>query len=157
FIVRTDHATRLWVNDPKRPLIDAWVKSGNDTEFRGSIFLLGGRAYPLRLEFSKAKQGVDDSKNKKDKKKPAVKAFINLEWKPPQGVVEVIPGRCLAPVRFPELFALTTPFPPDDRSAGYERGTAISKAWDAATTDAAIETAGYVLAHLNELAGTFGG
>ena len=27
--------TRLWVNDPKRPLIDAWVKSGNDTEYRG--------------------------------------------------------------------------------------------------------------------------
>ena len=34
FVVRTDHALRLWVNDPKTPAIDAWVKSGSDTEFR---------------------------------------------------------------------------------------------------------------------------
>ena len=66
FIVRTEHAARLWVNDSETPLIDAWVKSGNDTEYRGSIFLLGGRAYPLRLEFSKAKQGVDDSKEQEE-------------------------------------------------------------------------------------------
>ena len=46
-------------------MIDAWVKSGNDTEYRASIFLLGGRVYPLKLEFSKAKQGVDDSKKGK--------------------------------------------------------------------------------------------
>src|SRR5262249_43481229 len=68
FIVRTEHAARLWVNDTTKPLIDAWVKSGNDTEYRGTITLLGGRAYPIRLEYSKAKQGVDDSK--KTKKKP---------------------------------------------------------------------------------------
>ena len=80
FVVRTEHATRLWVNDANRPLIDAWVKSGNDTEFRGSIYLLAGRAYPIRLEFSKAKQGVADSKNPKP---PPVKASIALEWKPP--------------------------------------------------------------------------
>ena len=43
FIVRTEHAARLWVNDQKRPLIDAWVRSGNDTEHRASVFLLGGR------------------------------------------------------------------------------------------------------------------
>ena len=48
---------------------------------------------------------------------------------------------------------LQTPFPPDDRSVGYERGTSVSKAWDQATTDAAIEVAGYVAAHLKELAG----
>ncbi|MCE9534449.1 MAG: c-type cytochrome, partial [Planctomycetes bacterium] len=62
FVIRTEHALRLWVNDLGRPLIDAWVKSGTDTEFRGSLYLIGGRAYSLRLEFSKAKQGVDDSK-----------------------------------------------------------------------------------------------
>ena len=44
------------------------VRSGSDTEYRGSIRLLGGRMYPLRLEFSKAKQGVDDSKKKKEKR-----------------------------------------------------------------------------------------
>ena len=37
FVVKTEHATRLWVNNNARseadqPLIDAWVKSANDTE-----------------------------------------------------------------------------------------------------------------------------
>ena len=69
----------------KKPLIDAWVKSGNDTEFRGSIFLIAGRAYPLRLEFSKAKQGVDDTKDGK-KKPPPKPASITLAWKQPRQV-----------------------------------------------------------------------
>ncbi len=151
FAVRTEHAARLWVNDPNRPLIDAWVKSGNDTEHRASIYLLAGRAYPIRLEFSKAKQGVDDSK--KTKAKPPAPASVALMWKLPHQVAEVIPARNLSPNRFPEAFVLTTPFPPDDRSVGYERGTSISKAWEQATTDAAIETAGYIAAHLRELSG----
>ena len=46
--------------------------------------------------------------------------------------------------RSPRRSSSTTPFPPDDRSVGYERGTSVSKAWDQATTDAAIEVAGYV-------------
>ena len=150
FVVHTDHAMRLWVNDMNRPLIDALVKSGDDTEYRDSIRLLGGRAYPIRLEFSKGKQGVDDSKTNKPK---AVKASIVLEWKRPHRPLEVIPARNLTPNRFPEMYVATTPFPPDDRSVGYERGTTISKAWDQATTDAAIEAAGYVVAHLKELAG----
>jgi cytochrome c5 len=150
FLLRTDQAARLWVNDLKRPLIDATVKSGNDTEYRGTLFLLAGRAYSVRLEFSKAKQGVDDSK--KNKPKP-VHASISLAWKPPGRAVEVIPGRQLSPSKNPEIFAPATAFPPDDRSVGYERGTAISKAWEAATTDGAVETADYVIDHLPELAG----
>ncbi len=155
FIVRTDHATRLWVNEvnQKRPLIDAWVKSGDDSEFRQSIHLLGGRWYPLRLDFSKGKQGVDDSKDKKKQPKP-VKASISLEWKLPLRPAEVIPDRNLSPARPMPTFVLETPFPPDDRSTGYERGTTISKAWEQATTDAAIETAVYVSSHLKELANT---
>ncbi|MFL5339950.1 MAG: DUF1592 domain-containing protein [Gemmataceae bacterium] len=154
FVVRSDHAVRLWLNDQNtpKPFIDAWVKSGKDTEFRASIYLIGGRAYPLRLEFSKAKQGVDDKK--KNPNPPPVKAFVSLEWKPPQRAQEVIPSRNLTPNRFPETFVVSTPFPPDDRSLGWERGTAISKAWDQAATDAALETAGYVAGKLNELAGT---
>ncbi len=151
FIVRTEHAARLWVNDNERPLIDAWVKSGDDTEFRGSITLLGGRAYPIRLEFSKAKQGVDDSKKQKGKP-PEVKASISLSWKPPKRVEEILPSRNLSPDRSPERFVLETPFPPDDRSVGYERGTSVSKAWDEATTEAAIEVADYVTSRLEELA-----
>lgn len=155
FIIKTDHAARLWVNSPAVPLIDAWVKSGKDTEFKASIPLLGGRAYTLRMEFSKAKQGVDDSAKNKDKPKPEVKAFVALEWKPPHGPVETVPARFLSPVRNPELYVVETPFPPDDRSIGYERGTSISKAWDNATTDAAIAFANYVSdpIRLRELAG----
>ncbi|HZU36212.1 MAG TPA: PA14 domain-containing protein, partial [Gemmataceae bacterium] len=137
FIVRTEHAARLWVNDTKKPLIDAWVKSGNDTEYRASLFLLGGRVYSLRLEFAKGKQGVADKK----KPKKADKASIALEWRPPHRAVETIPTRDLSPNRFPTVFVVTTPFPPDDRSVGYERGTSISRAWDQATTDGAIEVA----------------
>jgi mono/diheme cytochrome c family protein len=154
FIVRTEHAMRLWVNDLKRPLIDGLVQSGKDTEHRASLYLLGGRIYPLRLEFSKAKQGVDDSKKKKPK---PTKASITLEWKLPQRAVEVIPARCLLPERSAESFVVQTPFPPDDRSIGYERGTSISKAWEQATTEAAIEAAGYVLGHLRELSGVSDG
>jgi hypothetical protein len=148
FVVQTDHACRLYVNDANRPLIDAWVMSGKDTEFRGSLYLIAGRAYPLRLEFSKAKQGVDDSK--KGKAPPPKPAFITLAWQRPRQVVTPIPSRYLSPARFPESFVVTTPFPPDDRSYGWEKATSISKAWDVATTDAAIETAGYVIANLDE-------
>ncbi|HLN26782.1 MAG TPA: DUF1592 domain-containing protein [Gemmataceae bacterium] len=151
FVVRTEHATRLWVNDIVHPLVDAWVKSGNDIEHRASIHLLGGRFYSLRLEFSKAKQGVQDSKEKRDKM-PVAKASIALEWKPPGQAAQVIPARNLSPARFPEVFVLNPAFPPDDRNLGYERGTSVSEAWDQATTSAAIEVADYVMTHLRELA-----
>lgn len=152
FVVRTEHACRLWVNDLKQPLIDAWVKSGNETEYRGRIYLLAGRCYPLRLEFSKAKQGVDDSKNQKEKP-PSAPASIRLLWRKPGRVVEVIAQRHLLPAQGPEVFVCSTPFPPDDRSFGWERGTTISKEWDEATTEAALETANYLADHLDELAG----
>src|SRR5205807_747162 len=58
------------------------------------------------------------------------------------------------PITAPEVYSLSTPFPPDDRSYGWERGTTISREWDQATTEAALETAGYVARKLNELAGT---
>ncbi|MCS6864188.1 MAG: DUF1592 domain-containing protein [Gemmataceae bacterium] len=150
FVVRTDHATRLWVNDLRTPLIDRFVKSGSDTEFAEPIFLLGGRAYPIRLEFLKAKQGVDDSK--KNPNPPAKPAFIGLHWKRPHRAIEVIPNRFLTPQRFPEVAVVSAPFPPDDRSLGWERGTTVSKEWDAATTEGALEAAAYIVAHLNELA-----
>jgi len=152
FIVRTEHATRLFVNDTEQPLIDRLVKSGSDTEFRASIYLIGGRAYPLVLEFSKGKTGVDDSAKQKAPP-PKVKASIALLWKQPGRAEEVIPQRNLSPHTNPEQFVLTTKFPPDDRSLGYERGSAISKEWDSAATDAAIETAAYVATNLRELAG----
>lgn len=153
FVIRTQHAARLYVNDADTPLIDAWVKSGDDPEHRGTIRLLGGRPYFIKLEFSKANQGVDDKKNH-DSHKPLAKAFISLAWKRPNHTVEIISTRSLSTSSSPELFVIQTRFPPDDRSVGYERGTSISKAWDEATTNGALEAASYVAAHLDKLAGT---
>ena len=51
------------------------------------------------------------------------------------------------------MFVVQARFPPDDRSVGYERGTSVSKAWDEATTEGAIEVASYVTDHLEQLAG----
>jgi len=151
FIVRTDQACRLWVNDPNKAVIDAYVKSGSDKEYRAAVHLLGGRAYPLKLEFLKAQQGVNNQERLRAK--PPENAFISLEWKAPKRAPEVIPQRCLLPGTFPEVFVLTAPFPPDDRSMGYERGTSVSKEWDQATTEAAMETTAYVVANLRELSG----
>jgi cytochrome c5 len=153
FVVHTEHALRLWVNDTDTPLIDRWVKSGNDTEYRAGLYLVAGRIYPVRLEFTKAKQGVDDSDKQKDKPQSAP-ATIALLWRSPRGVLEPIPARQLSPDSAPEQFVCATPFPPDDRSYGWERGTSVSKAWDEAATNAAIDAAGYIADNINELAGT---
>ena len=155
FLVRTDHGARLHVNRPGiRPAtIDAWVKSGPETEHRGAVELLGGRHYSIALEFGKGKQGVADDEKKRAQRPPAP-ASVALLWKTPRGVVEPMPTRVLSPEGAPERFVPFTPFPPDDRSVGYERGTSVSAAWDQAATDAAIEVADEVEAHLNELAGT---
>ena len=152
FVIRTEHAARLWLNDTRRPLIDAWVKSGNDTEYRATLFLVGGRAYPLRLEYTKAKLGVNDSKKKKGKR-PVARSSIALLWKAPQRSLEPIPERHLSPVGAPEVFVCSTAFPPDDRSLGWERGSTISREWDQAATDGALEAAGHIAVRINELIG----
>jgi mono/diheme cytochrome c family protein len=152
FVVRTEHAMKLWLNSDEKPLIDAWVKSGNDNEYRASRYLVGGRIYPIRLEFSKSTQGVDDSDKKKDK--PAPKASISLSWKRPKLAEEPIPARCLLPQWSPPNYVVNSPFPPDDRSMGYERGNSISKAWDEATTTGALETAGFMAENLKRFAGS---
>lgn len=150
-VVKTDHAMQFWFNDLREPLIDAKVKSGKDTEYRATVKMLAGRVYPLKLEFIKANQGVDDSK--KAKERPPKPAMIALEWQPPQRAQEVIPARHLAPKVLGTQYVPQTPFPPDDRSIGYERGTSISKAWDQATTDAALEAAAYLVRYSRDISG----
>ncbi|MCE9607186.1 MAG: DUF1592 domain-containing protein [Planctomycetia bacterium] len=142
FILETQNGARLWVNDMQTPLIDGSVRSGKDVALRESVRLLGGRAYPIRLEFFKSKEAKEKT------------ARIVLKWKQPHREPEVVPARCLSPVAFPELFISTVPFPPDDRSVGYERGTAVSEAWEQAVMDSAIEVSAYVYAKISELAGT---
>ncbi len=150
FIVHTDRSVQLYLNGPK-PIIDAWLKSGTDTEFRAAVHLLGGRLYPLYMQFSKANTGVDDSKE--IVKKPIGNAFISLHWKRPLHTEEVIPTRCLYTTGAAATYIPTTPFPPDDRSTGYERGNEVNKGWDDATTAAALETADYLVKHLTEVSG----
>ncbi len=147
FIVKTDHGMKLWINDMREPLMDRWVKSGSDTSFKKSLFLLGGRDYSIQLEFSAYTQGV---RNKKNNAKP-VEAFIELWWKKPHGALELIPSHYLQPNRGAEFFVGKTTFPPDDSSTGFTRGTSISKAWAEANTSAAIEVSNYILDHLAEL------
>jgi hypothetical protein len=138
FAVKTLNGTRLWVNDTEKPLVDAWVSSGNEPrEESGSLFLLGGRAYPIRIDFFKYKEKA---------------AQIELLWKPPFGVHQTVPVRNLSPQEMPEACVVGTAFPPDDASFGYERGVAVSKAWDEATTGGAIEAANYVSERLRQLA-----
>jgi len=145
FSLKTENGARLWINNTNEgeALIDAWVSNGPKVrEEKKSIFLVGGRAYRLVLEHFKFKEKS---------------ASIELWWKPPHGVAEIIPARALRTDRPRELMIVSTDFPADDRSVGYERGTTISKGWDQATTDAAIATAEHVEARLDELAGTKAG
>ncbi|HTD65617.1 MAG TPA: DUF1592 domain-containing protein [Candidatus Limnocylindria bacterium] len=137
FIVKTPNGTRLWVNDEDKPLIDASVASENLDEHKATVRLIGGRAYPLRLECFKAPRDKTSS--------------VTLLWKPPHIAEQIIPARNLSPARASPTFVATTPFPPDDSSVGYERGVSVSKAWDDATTHAAIEMANYVGKNLDRL------
>lgn len=139
FIIKTENGARLWVNE-QEPIIDEWVSSqGRAKEHKATIRLLGGRPYTLRLHVFKYK---DKSSS------------ISLEWKPPHKAQEVIPQRHLVPQQVPGTFIVSTEFPPDDSVSGYERGVAVSKSWDDATTSAALEIMTGVIKHLDRLAGT---
>lgn len=135
-IVETTNGMRLWVNDNdwRKPLIDGWVRSGNDPRQTTTVRLLAGRSYYLKLEIAK------------EKKEKTVAA--TLKWKPPHQAETLIPERHLSPSGGATWMVLNTPFPPDDNSLGYERGASVSKAWDEATTQAAFEVAGHITARL---------
>lgn len=145
FAVKSENGFRLWVNDTSEgdALIDGWVSAGPQVrEERKSLFLVGGRAYRVVLEHFKFKEKS---------------ASIELWWKPPHGIKELVPAHALRTDRPRELMIVSTDFPPDDSSGGYPRGTTISKAWDQAVTDAAIATAEHVVENLDELAQTKSG
>lgn len=147
FVIRTRNGATLWVNrhesdhiiDEGTKTIDGYTTPHNDVrELKGKVFLLGGRPYPIRLEFFKYKEK---------------RAEVELLWKPPHGVLQTIPKRNFTPDVIHDSLTLATPFPADDRSVGYERGTSVSKAWFEAVTDGAMEAATYVTRHLDQLAG----
>lgn len=135
FVIKTENGARLYVNDWRDPIIDGWVSSGPDIrEEKGTIFLLGGRAYSIRLEHFKFKEKTSS---------------VELLWKAPNGILETIPQRNLFPYSTRETLLVSTPFPADDSSDGYPRGTSISKAWFDAVTTASMGAAETVSEHLD--------
>ena len=147
FVVRTRNGFTLWVNEQNddeesggKKTIDGWVAPNNEVrEETGSVFLVGGRPYPIKLDYFTWKEK---------------EASIELLWKTPHGVLETIPERNLTPDRTHESLLVDVPFPADDRSVGYERGTMVSKAWLEAVTSGSVVASDYVVGHLDELAKT---
>ena len=132
FVVRTENAVRLWVNDNGQAA-DRRLGEVGQRHRVSRVDLPAGRA-----GLSAAAGVVRGARRRR--------SSIELLWKVPRTGLEVIPQRNLSPGairRRPSC--CRTPFPPDDRSVGYERGTSVSKAWDQATTDAALEVADYVV------------
>lgn len=113
-----------------RQLIDNHVQSEGKEEFRRTVFLVGGRCYPITVDM-----------NQRARKTEQPPASISLPWISLGGVEEIIPTDQLLPSFYPAVFGLQAKLPPDDRSYGYERGNAVSRAWEESTTLAAIEFA----------------
>ena len=154
FRVTTPNGARLYVNtdlaagdsnrrddsDAKREaaLVDLWVSSGGvERQGSGSAYLLGGRSYPLRLDFFKFKEKT---------------AAVRLEWKPPQGPWTVIPATVLSPEASTATPVIGTAFPADDASLGYEHGASVSKEWWRSVTRAGTEVSERVSARIRRLA-----
>ena len=153
FRVSTPNGARLYFNrdfregdrnmrddsDARRQpaLIEEWVSSGDKVRVAtAKVFLLGGRRYGLRLDYFKYKEK---------------RGSIRLEWKPPHGVWQVLRAPHISPARAAHVSLVSTAFPPDDGSLGYERGAAVSKSWHEVTTKAAIATATEVTERLRLL------
>ncbi len=136
-IVRSSCSFVMDFGSEQRQFIDNHIQSGDRTEFRETLQLTAGRIYPMKIEFRQRKRKTEQPP-----------ARISLSWVPPEGVEQTIPNGQLIPVRVPPVFSLQTELPPDDRSYGYERGIAVNRQWDDATTAAAIEFAGIAAAEL---------
>jgi hypothetical protein len=144
FRVTTPNGVRLYVNAPengseKNALIDIWVSSAMTRTASSPIFLLGGRSYPLKLEFFKYKDKT---------------ASLRLEWRPPGGAWTVIPRSNLSPKSSSPVSVISVPLPPDDGSIGYERGASVSREWTEAIAKGALQVSGMIGPHLFVLAGT---
>jgi hypothetical protein len=120
------------------PLIDAWVGSGEQREESARVFLLGGRQYPVRVEFFKYQEST---------------ASLRLEWKPPHGVWAVLDQQNLSTDKVGRTFVVQAQFPADDRSMGYERGTSANPEWYSAVSMGAVEVAEEVVQRLPLLSG----
>jgi hypothetical protein len=139
FHVETSNGIRLWVNDTEKAAVDEVVISKDIDGWRTTIFLLQGRWYFFKVMLSKKELDKTTS--------------IRVKWKHPFGAEEVIPTRYFASSEVPKTYIVETPFPPDARIAGYERGTEISPEWATATTQAAVEIADKLATDLDHFVG----
>ena len=144
FRVTSLNGVRLYVNAPengseKNALIDLWVSSGMSRSAQAPLFLLGGRSYPLKLEFFKYKEKT---------------AGLKLEWRPPGGAWAVIPHTHLSPKSSSRVHVIDVPLPPDDGSIGYERGASVSREWTEAVAKGALQVSSLIGPSLPGLAGT---
>ncbi len=152
FRTSTPNGVRLYVNTALRAdernyrddsskasrqaLIDDWVSSGPEVrQSSARVFLLGGRRYPLRMDYFKYKEKIGKAK---------------LEWKAPHGTWEIFGGDQVSTVIVPRTFVVSATFPADDHSQGYGRGTLVSKSWHEGITAGAIQTTGEVAQRLED-------
>ncbi|MFK7734503.1 MAG: DUF1588 domain-containing protein [Pirellulaceae bacterium] len=129
-VVRSSCSFVMTFGHWSRELINNHVQSGDQTEFRRPLQLVGGRVYPFSITFRQRKRKTE-----------LPPAKISFSWVRPDGAEEVIPADNFVPDWVPPTFALQSALPPDDRSYGYERGIAINRDWDESTTAAALEFA----------------
>lgn len=144
FRVTSLNGVRLYVNPPeggneKNALIDLWVSSGMSRSAHASIFLLGGRSYPIKIEFFKFKDKT---------------AGLKLEWRPPGGDWTVVPRSHLSPAWSSHVNVVSVPLPPDDGSIGYERGSSVSREWTEAVAKGALQVSAMIGPSVFALAGT---
>jgi hypothetical protein len=144
FRITTPNGVRLYVNAPtngneKNACIDLWVSSAMVRTGEAQVFLLGGRTYPLKVEFFKYKDKT---------------AAVRLEWRPPGGVWTVIPAENLSPQFSSSVEVVNIPLPPDDASMGYERGITVSREWTEAVAKGALQASALLSPHLYDYAGT---
>jgi len=144
FRVTSLNGVRLYVNPPengneKSALIDLWVSSGMSRSAQAPIFLLGGRSYPVKIEFFKFKDKT---------------AGLKLEWRPPGGAWTVVPSANLSPKFSSHVNVVSVPLPPDDGSIGYERGASVSREWTEAVAKGALQVSAMIGPGIFGLAGT---
>jgi hypothetical protein len=140
FFVKSPNGFELSVNRSiGPPTIDEKVTAGVLREENTKLYLLGGRPYPIQLNYFK----FDDPN-----------ASIELSWKTPIGVKEIIPSEYLFTQVVPPSFVSQQKLPPDDASHGYERGIQVDSTWDESITYAALEAAKFAGIRMLRLART---
>ena len=140
FFVKSPNGFALRVNKPDgRPTIDEKVTAGTLREASAKLFLIGGRPYPLRLDYHK----FDDPN-----------ASIQLSWRTPVGEKEIIPTEFMFTRMVNQSYIPQQKLPPDDSSHGYQRGILVDQSWDEAITYAALDASQYTASIVNRLAKT---